>query len=202
MLRFTLSQRIITNIGEPVARKLLTLIILGIVPLTLSACFRNDTGSWQVTYPYLQDARSNAGLALDYMQLGRTDMAVEKINLALQQAPTDPIVLEAAGYFQEKSGDIGLANRYFLKALTIAPTSGTIRNNYGAFLCRNGYSRTSIEYFLQAAHTPDPQVEAEAYANARYCARGLGAKGDSAYYTRLLAQPITSSIDTNKRAMT
>jgi type IV pilus assembly protein PilF len=193
MLRFELGKRIIDNFGALVARKLLTLIILGIVPLALSACFRNDTGSLQVTYPYLQEARSNARIALDYLEMGRTDIAVEKINLALQQAPLDPIVLDSAGYFQEKSGDIDLANRYFLKALTIAPTSGTIRNNYGAFLCRNGYSRTAIEYFLQAAHTPNYSAAAEAYANARYCARGLGGKAESAYYTGLLARPIISS---------
>jgi type IV pilus assembly protein PilF len=180
-----------------VARKLLTLISLGILTLFLSACFRNTAGSLNVTYPNESQGRYNASIALEYLGKGRSDIAIQKINEALTQAPQDPLVLQAAGYFWEKMGDLELANRFYFKALTIAPASATIRNNYGAFLCRNGYSRTAIQNFMIAAHSPNSAESALAYSNARYCAKGLGDKAESAYYTGLLAQPISSTNDTN-----
>jgi type IV pilus assembly protein PilF len=182
--------------GATVARKLLSLTPLCIVCLLLAACDYNTNASMQVTYPYFKEGRTNARIGLDYLHDGETGRAYEKMMQALQQAPNDPLVLDAVGYYYEKSGDLATANGYFFKALTIAPASGTIRDNYGAFLCRNGYKKEAIEYFLQAAHAPEYSGAARSYANARYCAKGLGDTADSAYYTELLEHPIPQSTDT------
>lgn len=171
------------------ARKLLSLIMLCTIILALAACAQNTYGSLQRTYPYSNEARINARNALIELQEAQTDTAQEKLKLALQQASNDALIVEAMGYYMEKTGCIDMANRYFMKAVTMAPASGTIRNNYGAFLCRNGYPKAAIEYFLQAAKIPNyPQV-ATAYANARYCAEALGDRAESAYYIKLLSQP-------------
>jgi type IV pilus assembly protein PilF len=179
-----------------VARKLLSLTPLCIVCLLIAACDPNTHASMQVTYPYFREGRTNARIGLDYLHDGETALAHDKMMLALQQAPNDPLVLDAVAYYYEKSGDIKTANDYFFKALTIAPASGTVRDNYGAFLCRNGYNEAAIEYFLQAAHARDYSGAARSYANARYCAKGLGDTADSAYYTELLEHPIPQSTDT------
>jgi type IV pilus assembly protein PilF len=179
-----------------VARKLLSLTPLCIVCLLLAACDYNTNASMQVSYPYFKEGRTNARIGLDYLHDGDTGRAYEKMMQALQQAPNDPLVLDAVAYYYEKCGDLATANGYFFKALTIAPASGTIRDNYGAFLCRNGYKKEAIEYFLQAAHAPDYSEASRAYANARYCAKGLGDTTDSAYYTELLEHPIPQSTDT------
>jgi type IV pilus assembly protein PilF len=155
-----------------VARKLLSLIPYCIICLALGACNTDTHASLQTEYPNFNKARANANSAIIYLHQGETDRALEKINLALEQAPNDPLVLDSAGFYHEKSGEIEVANGYFFKALVLAPTSGTIRNNYGAFLCRNGYSKASIEYFLQAARTPNYAEAAQAYSNAKTCGEG------------------------------
>jgi type IV pilus assembly protein PilF len=177
--------------GATVARKLLSLITLCITSLVLAACVPDTQGSLQVTYPFAKEARINALNALSDLSAGNTGEAQEKLRLALQQAPKDALILEAMGYYMEKTGDIKTANRYFFTAVTVAPASGTIRNNYGAFLCRNGYSKSAIAYFLQAAAIPNYAQAAKAYANARYCAVELGDRAESAYYINLLNQPIS-----------
>ncbi len=154
------------------ARKLLSLIPYCIICLALGACNTDTHASLQTDYPNLNQARVNANSAIKYLHQGQTGLALEKINLAMKQAPNDPIVLDTTAFYYEKSGEIDVANGYFFKALVFAPTSGTIRNNYGAFLCRNGYSKASIEYFLQAARTPNYAEAAQAYSNARTCGEG------------------------------
>jgi type IV pilus assembly protein PilF len=182
--------------GATVARKLLSLTLLCLTSSVLVACDPDTHASMQVTYPYLNAARMNAHTALDYLHQGQTGLALEKLHLALQQAPKDPYVLDAMGYFQEKSGAVDIANNYFFKALALDPENGAARNNYGAFLCRNGYTKAAISYYLMAAKTPDYQQAADAYSNARYCAKGLGAEADSAYYTELMKQSPSQSTDT------
>jgi type IV pilus assembly protein PilF len=116
-----------------------------------------------------EKARENAYLALNYLRQGYTDYAQEKLQLALQQAPKDTVVLDTAGYYFEKTGRIKLANHYYKQAIVAAPYSGIAKNNYGAFLCRNGYYKASIGYFLQASTTPRTPITREALENAKYC---------------------------------
>jgi type IV pilus assembly protein PilF len=135
-------------------------------------------------------ARANAELGLTYLHQGESQLAQEKLQLAYSQSPTDPLVLNAMGYLFEKMGDLNLANSYFLAAMMAAPESGTIENNYGAFLCRNHRYRESIPYFINASQIPHFAQAKLAYANARYCVERLkttlGAEADYAYYTKLL----------------
>lgn len=187
MLRFGKKQKpSLQEFGAAVARKLLSLITLCSVNLALTACVQNTDGSLQVTYPYQKEARMNARNGLSELREGETGSAYIKLKLALRQAPNDALILDSMGYYMEKTGDMDLANRYFFKAVTVAPASGAIRSNYGAFLCRNGYSEEGIVYFLQAANIPHYNAVAKAYADARHCAEGLGDKAESAYYIKLI----------------
>jgi type IV pilus assembly protein PilF len=170
-----------------VTRQLLSILFIFITLLTVSGC---STDSYHVDYPNTPAARYNAEQGLYYLHHGETHLAAEKFNLALTQAPRDPLVLDALAFYYEKSGDIGLANQTYFDALLLDPRSGTLRNNYGAFLCRNGYTLESINYFMRAAVVPYYREATESYANARYCTEKLGAGDEYAYYTNLLWQPI------------
>ncbi len=179
-------------------RLLLSLLIIFIVSCGLTAC-AGDHGTADISTPNLYQARHNAALGMKALHNGHSDIAVEKLQLASEQAPQDPLVLAAWGYFYEKSGDLDRANSYYAYATVVAGRSGTIRNMYGAFLCRNGYPAESISHFLKAAETPHYNQADYAMANARYCAeqikRGLGGNDEYAYYTRLVWQqpPISST---------
>ncbi len=126
-------------------------------------------------------ARENAHLVFNYLHAGYTDFAKEKLELALHIAPDDPVILDTAGYYYEKTGRIKLANYYYKQAIKAAPYSGFAKNNYGSFLCRNGYYKASIPHFLQAAKMPKTSVTQKALENANFCKLQLKTKlGDSA----------------------
>ena len=169
-------------------RPLLSCLLI-IIPLFLSGCSGMQRDTYHMDYPNLPAARYNAELGLRYLHNGNTELAAEKFNLAKEQAPRDPLVMDALAFYYEKSGDIPLANQTYFNALLLDSHSGTLRNNYGAFLCRNGYSHQAISYFLKAAEVPNYRDAAGAYSNARYCAEKLGEGAEYAYYTKLLWQP-------------
>lgn len=181
------------NLKKPevdVARTLLLLYIM----FALCSC-DNHSGSMSLLTPNALAARPNAAEGLRYLHQGYIDRAQEQLHLALDQSPKDPLILDANGYLYETMGQIELANSYYLQAIVLAPESGTIRNNYGAFLCRNGYYSLSIPYFITAAELPHYAESQKALGNARFCndliKTKLGGSDEYAYYTKQLwEQPI------------
>jgi len=65
-----------------VTRKLLSLIIVFLPCLILSACLRNVQASLDVSYPNLQDGRIKAAQAMTDMHKGRTDLAKANLDIA------------------------------------------------------------------------------------------------------------------------
>ena len=167
-------------------RQLLSIVFILPTLLTISACVSQP---YRVEYPNTPAARYNAEQGLYYLHYGQTERAAEKFNLAKEQAPRDPLVMDALAFYYEKSGDIPLANQTYFNAMLLDPNSGTLRNNYGAFLCRNGYTKESIDYFMRASQVPNYQESTVSYAHARFCTEKLGDGDDYAYYTKLLWQP-------------
>jgi type IV pilus assembly protein PilF len=172
-----------------VTRQLLSSLLILSTALLLGCSMSMRRDSYYVDYPNLPAARFNAELGLRYLHNGETHLAAERFNLAIEQAPHDPLVMDALAFYYEKSGDMALANQTYFNALLLDWHSGTLRNNYAAFLCRNGYSQQSIAYFMKAAAVPGYRDASGAYANARYCVEKLGAGDEYAYYTKLLWQP-------------
>jgi type IV pilus assembly protein PilF len=115
--------------------------IIILVILALTSCYHVSHGEMNMLTPNTQLAHSNAQLGLAYLQKGYTDLAQEKIQLALTEAPHDPLVLDSMGYYYEKTGESELANKYFLGALLYNPDSKAARDNYKAFLYRNRYDQ-------------------------------------------------------------
>ncbi len=170
-------------------RQLLSSCLILSTSLLLGCSMSMHRDSYHLDYPNLPAARFNAEQGLRYLHNGETNMAAEKFNLAVEQAPRDPLVMDALAFYYEKSGDLALANQTYFNALLLDWRSGTLRNNYAAFLCRNGYSKQSIDYYMKAAGVPNYRDAEGAYANARYCVEKLGAGDEYAYYTKLLWQP-------------
>ena len=59
--------------------------------------------------PKVDTAREYCHQVFTYLHKGYTDFAQDKLRMALQYAPKDPVVLDTAGYFYEKTGRIKLA---------------------------------------------------------------------------------------------
>src|SRR5438128_2314971 len=93
-------------------------------------------------------ANYNVELALSYLQQGNLTRAKYKLLLAQQQAPNDPVVNDAMGYFLERTGEVNKAESYYLQAINAAPKSGAAQNNYGTFLCRQKHYQKAITHFM------------------------------------------------------
>jgi type IV pilus assembly protein PilF len=150
-------------------------------------CYQNGNGRMQPYFPEKNQARGNAQAALTYLQQGYTDKSYDSLQLALKQSPNDPAILGIAGYYYEKTGNLPRANGYYAQATLVSPQSGIAKNNYGAFLCRNGYFEASIPLFKQAAAIQNTPIRYQALENAKYCSEkmqsGLGASPTYAYHT-------------------
>jgi type IV pilus assembly protein PilF len=115
-------------------------------------------------------ASINTQLGLNYLQEGDIVSAKSKLLLALQEDPDNPMVLDAMGYFWERTGDLDSAEEYYLRAIKLAPNKGEVQNNYGTYLCRHRHYHESIKHFLLAAQDINYLHVAAAYENAGLCA--------------------------------
>lgn len=147
-----------------------------------------------------------------FTALERGDTA--QVQLALAQlpeaAPDDyrPLLLTAR--YQQLSGQPQAAEHSYRQALALAPASGTVMNNYGAFLCSLGQYVKAQQQFTAAVRLPDEGWVAGAFFRAGACflraarpdeARRLFAralKADSHYGKRLLTDA-TQALQQNER---
>jgi type IV pilus assembly protein PilF len=118
----------------------------------------------------VEAANYNAQLGLVYLKQGDIKLAKSKLLLALQQAPSDPLILDSMAYFLETTGEIQRAESYYLRAINHASKNGAVQNNYGTFLCRHQRYQESLEHFLLAVKDGNYLNTAQAYENAGLCA--------------------------------
>jgi len=115
-------------------------------------------------------ATINTQLGLNYLQQGDIASAKSKLLLALEEDSNNPIILDAMGYFWERTGDLDSAEEYYLRAIKLAPNKGEVQNNYGTYLCRHRRYQESIKHFLLAVQDVNYLHVAAAYENAGLCA--------------------------------
>lgn len=118
-------------------------------------------------------AQANVQLGVRYLQQGKRDLAMEKLQKALDQDPDAPEVHSALAILYEQMGDIEAAEEHLEEALDLAPDDPAVANNYGAFLCRRGRYRESLRYFTDAARNPRYGTPAAAWTNAGICAERI-----------------------------
>lgn len=114
-------------------------------------------------------ARYNVQLGVAYMQQGRLDVALRKLQRALRQDPDLPEAHTSIARLYEQRGNVDLAQQHYRRALDIAPHDPGVLNAYGVFLCRHGQVADSEQYFLQAASDPNYATAEAAYTNAGIC---------------------------------
>jgi type IV pilus assembly protein PilF len=141
------------------------------VPANNQQAANNQTDSNEVPQvrPKSEIAKINVQLGMAYLQSGDIARAKMKLLLALKQSPESPEPWYSMAYFLEASGNKEEAQKYYLKAVNLAPKRGDTQNNYGTFLCRAGQYQESIKHFILAANAPDYLDPAAAYENAGLC---------------------------------
>jgi type IV pilus assembly protein PilF len=127
-------------------------------------------------------AKTNVRLGLTYLQKGMYPQSKARLLSAIKQDPQIAASWYGMAYYQEKTGDIKTAEKYYLKAISVEPTSGAAQNNYGTFLCRTGRYKAAISQFVDAAHQRSYLDAASAYENAGTCALMIPNKKMAMFY--------------------
>lgn len=164
-------------------RKFLSVIIIVLLSSVVQSCAEVNSNPNQNLA-----SQDNVALGLAYLKSGNKVRAKEKLLRALQEAPENPIVLDAMGYFWQQTGNKVAASQYYERAYQLAPNDGAILNNYAIFLCKQHHAKKAEVLFLKAANLQNYINTAKAYENAGICALTVNDKAKAKdYFTKALA---------------
>lgn len=116
----------------------------------------------------------NTRLGIGYFQRGDLQLAMEKLERAVELDPAHVPAYATLGMIQERLGRHSRARRYYREAARLAPEDGATLNSYAAFLCRQGEYGQAEEFFERAINDPFYETREVAYTNSGACARRNG----------------------------
>ncbi len=116
----------------------------------------------------------NTQLAIEYMRDGNNELALKKLDRAIEMDPDHAPAYSAKGLLYNRVGDFEKADRNFRKAIRLDPTNSSILNNYGQVLCQNQQYEKGQEMFLKANENPLYRTPEIALSNAGTCAMEAG----------------------------
>jgi type IV pilus assembly protein PilF len=119
-------------------------------------------------------ARANLNLGVAYLRQGRPDLALEKLQRALDEDSRLADAHSAIALAYDQLGDLEEAERHYRRATQLEPGNGSAANSYAVFLCRRNRWEDAEPYFRRAADNPRYPTPAAALANAGVCAMNAG----------------------------
>ena len=137
-------------------------------------------------------ADANAELGLRYMLQGDVEIAMEKLERALEFDPQHSPAHHYIAELYRRLGRMSDADRHFAQA--VRHTTGndsTLHNNYGVFLCGQGQFDKGEAQFLKVLENPVYPFPDQVYENLGLC---MEEKGDlvkaDAYLRQALARNV------------
>ena len=114
-------------------------------------------------------AEVHVALGQRYMQQGKLELALEKLEKALKfdSSYVDAHTVIAVLYERINRGQ--LAEEHYRRAAQLQPKVGAVNNNYGTYLCRTGRLDEASKYFDRALEDPFYQTRDVALTNAGTC---------------------------------
>lgn len=113
-------------------------------------------------------------LASQRLQSGDLASAEREATAVLKINPNSADAYSILAIVQDQKGNSERAGGYYKRAAELAPNQGAALNNYGAWLCGNGYVAESLVWFDRAVAAPGYGSPASAHANAGGCALKVG----------------------------
>ncbi|KAF1691077.1 type IV pilus biogenesis/stability protein PilW [Pseudoxanthomonas koreensis] len=165
--------------------------LLLVATLLAAACSKPGTikppkikGSEEVARPYKavdSEATKQRVMVRDTLALagqrfasGDIDAAEAHVRKALKLDPASADAWTMLGVIETRRGRTTLAGEHYRHAAELAPQRGEVLNNYGAWLCGNGYPAEALVWFDRALAAPGYGSPASALANAGGCALKSG----------------------------
>ncbi|HBK45907.1 MAG TPA: type IV pilus biogenesis/stability protein PilW [Xanthomonadaceae bacterium] len=114
------------------------------------------------------------GLAFNRMQGGDYAAAEQLVREVLRKEPKSVDAYTILAVIQGSRGDATAAGESYRRAAELAPKQGDVLNNYGAWLCGNGYPAEALVWFDRAMADPRYGSPAAVLANSGGCALQVG----------------------------
>ena len=159
-----------------------------LLPL-LTACAHSSVGS-KSEPAETSAAKLNMQLGIAYMQQGNFDVALDKLNKALERDERLPEAHNAIALLYEGTSRPNLAERHFQRAIELDSNYTLAKLNYAQFLCTHGQPAAGEDRFLAIASSPpegSTDLAAKAYAGAAVCALATDRRRADNYLRQALA---------------
>ncbi len=108
------------------------------------------------------------------LQAGDLETAEKEARAALKLAPDSAEALTLLAVVADRRGQAEQAGQHYRRAAELAPDQGAMQNNYGTWLCANGFPAESLVWFDRAIRAPGYATPEVAQANAGNCALATG----------------------------
>lgn len=149
--------------------------VLGLgLALLLGACASAPVAPGEQGDERTRVAEINTQLGVEYMRQGENEVALRKLERALEADPRYARAHEAMGLLYARIGESAKAEENFRRATALAPEDSSIMNNYGLFLCQQNRREEADALFGRALANPLYATPQLVYTNAGTCARGGG----------------------------
>jgi type IV pilus assembly protein PilF len=146
----------------------LRLLLLAALSLSLFACAtvqdqkREDKTRFRM-------ADTNVRLGLGYLQQGRDEAALEKLQKAVDVMPEYAEAHSSIALAYERLEEKDKAGEHYQRAVELKPKDGSIQNNYAVFLCGQGKYVEAEQHFLSAIENRRYRTPALALENLGVC---------------------------------
>jgi type IV pilus assembly protein PilF len=136
-------------------------------------------------------AVANMNLGAGYLRQGRPELAIERLQRALQQNPRLADAHSTIALAYDQLGSAEDAEGHYRRATQLEPTNSPAANAYAVFLCRHNRWRDAEPYFQRAVDNPRYTQPEVALANAGVCALDAGerAKAEASFRAALTKNP-------------
>ena len=147
-------------------------IVIILFALLLTACSSTGNNKEKLSDEDLSMLDFRRGLA--YLELGKTDMALEMLESAIDKDPDNYQAVGTLAALYEKVGMYEKAEEYYENALDLRPEKAGPENNYGRFLCHRGEYERGLKYLQSAANKPMNTRKWVALTNLGICQNNQG----------------------------
>lgn len=130
-------------------------------------------------------AKTQVALGFGYLDRGDNEEALLRFERALSFDSNSYDAQTGLGVLFERIGRKDQAETAYRRAVKLAPTRGSLRNNLGQYLCRHERYVDANKEFALALEDPFYQTPAVAAANAGSCARLAGDYAESERFLRI-----------------
>lgn len=143
-----------------------------LLALILSACSTTSDNKENLSDEDLSMLDFRRGLA--YLELGKTDMALEMLENAIDKDSDNYQAVGALAALYESVGMHEKAEENYLHALDLRPTKSAPENNFGRYLCDRGEYDRGLVYLQSAADKPMNTRKWVALTNLGICQNRKG----------------------------